>query len=145
MQNCQYSVSSAEENARFHSGGTLFIGSLSNSKDLLASSQSYLILYVSKQHWALLLCWDTNEVVENFIWKVCLGSFHSACLYFNTVLHFDWKWPCSLKGFLSLSNDVLPLSSLYENKKLCIWAHLLLRGRDWLIWSSRHMECTRWA
>ncbi|CAB1450363.1 unnamed protein product [Pleuronectes platessa] len=42
---------------------------------------------------------------------------------------------------LSLSNDVWPLRSLHQDKKLCIWAHLLLRGRERLIWSGRHTDC----
>lgn len=70
MQNCQFSVRGAEENAHFYCGGRLFIDSLANSKDLLAGSLLYLIVYVSNQHGVVLLCWNIYEGVENFIGKV---------------------------------------------------------------------------
>lgn len=150
MQNCQSSVSGDEENAHFHFGGKLFIGSLANSKDLLAYSTSYQILYVSKQPWGT----EPPPVLKDQL-RLYKTSFERSAWVVST-LHVSTLTWCFIFScgndlvlfeafFLSLSNDVLPLSSLCENKKLCIWAHLLLRGRDRLIWSSRHMECTRWA
>lgn len=123
MQNCQCSVADAEESAHFHFGGKF---RCKFPKRQPRSSRIFMacgwILFIYPRSW----------------WGTSMDSSYFATLFLNIVWQFDWEQP--LYGFLSLSNHVFPFSALYENRTPCIWAFSLLRGRNQLIWSSRHME-----